>query len=98
MSEIQIIKKVMAKTSSGALLANDCITHFIDSALPFGGVGECMAVKPTSSNNTHHPSDLQDLYCLYKLAPHLFLPQVTVVWVATVAATALISSVTFAAA
>ncbi|KAM4565937.1 aldehyde dehydrogenase family 3 member A2-like [Odontesthes bonariensis] len=35
----KIIKRVMAETSSGALLANDCIAHFIESALPFGGVG-----------------------------------------------------------
>ncbi|XP_041851558.1 aldehyde dehydrogenase family 3 member A2-like isoform X2 [Melanotaenia boesemani] len=34
-----LIHRVIAETSSGALLANDCIVHFIDSALPFGGVG-----------------------------------------------------------
>lgn len=35
----KLIKKVIAETSSGALLANDCLVHFTVSALPFGGVG-----------------------------------------------------------
>ncbi|XP_013856315.1 fatty aldehyde dehydrogenase [Austrofundulus limnaeus] len=35
----KLIKRMLAETSSGALLANDCLVHFIDSALPFGGVG-----------------------------------------------------------
>ncbi|KAG7233545.1 hypothetical protein INR49_006873 [Caranx melampygus] len=38
-SDIQLIKRVIAETSSGALLANDCLVHFTVSALPFGGVG-----------------------------------------------------------
>lgn len=28
------------ETSSGGLLANDCLVHFSVSSLPFGGVGE----------------------------------------------------------
>ena len=36
----QLIKRVIAETSSGALLANDCLVHFTVSDLPFGGVGE----------------------------------------------------------
>lgn len=36
----QLIKRVIAETSSGALLANDCLVHYTVSALPFGGVGE----------------------------------------------------------
>uniref|UniRef100_A0A8C6L6G7 Aldehyde dehydrogenase family 3 member A2 n=1 Tax=Nothobranchius furzeri TaxID=105023 RepID=A0A8C6L6G7_NOTFU len=36
----KLIQRVMSETSSGALLANDCMVHFIDNALPFGGVGE----------------------------------------------------------
>uniref|UniRef100_A0A3B5LA38 Aldehyde dehydrogenase n=1 Tax=Xiphophorus couchianus TaxID=32473 RepID=A0A3B5LA38_9TELE len=36
---VKLIEKVLAETSSGALVANDCIVHFLDSALPFGGVG-----------------------------------------------------------
>uniref|UniRef100_A0A3B3VCM0 aldehyde dehydrogenase (NAD(+)) n=1 Tax=Poecilia latipinna TaxID=48699 RepID=A0A3B3VCM0_9TELE len=28
-----------AEMSSGALVANDCIVRFLDSTLPFGGVG-----------------------------------------------------------
>lgn len=39
----QLIKRVIAETSSGALLANDCLVHFTVSALPFGGVGKCAA-------------------------------------------------------
>ncbi|XP_047451108.1 aldehyde dehydrogenase family 3 member A2-like [Mugil cephalus] len=35
----KLIKKVIAETSSGALLANDTLVHFTVSALPFGGVG-----------------------------------------------------------
>ncbi|KAM9732797.1 aldehyde dehydrogenase, dimeric NADP-preferring-like [Menidia menidia] len=35
----KLIKRVIAETSSGALLANDCIVHFLESSLPFGGVG-----------------------------------------------------------
>lgn len=36
----QLIRRVIAETSSGALLANDCLVHFTVNALPFGGVGE----------------------------------------------------------
>lgn len=28
------------ETSSGGLVANDCLVHFSVSSLPFGGVGE----------------------------------------------------------
>ncbi|KAJ8342240.1 hypothetical protein SKAU_G00321680 [Synaphobranchus kaupii] len=35
----QLIKRVISETSSGGLLANDCLVHFSVSALPFGGVG-----------------------------------------------------------
>ncbi|XP_049911929.1 aldehyde dehydrogenase family 3 member A2-like isoform X2 [Epinephelus moara] len=35
----KLIKRMIAETSSGALLANDCLVHFTVSALPFGGVG-----------------------------------------------------------
>ncbi|KAM9318397.1 aldehyde dehydrogenase family 3 member A2-like isoform 1-T2 [Pholidichthys leucotaenia] len=35
----RIIKRVIAETSSGALLANDCLVHYTVTALPFGGVG-----------------------------------------------------------
>jgi acyl-CoA reductase-like NAD-dependent aldehyde dehydrogenase len=30
---------VRRKTHSGGFVANDCVMHFVDSALPFGGVG-----------------------------------------------------------
>ncbi|XP_029373150.1 LOW QUALITY PROTEIN: fatty aldehyde dehydrogenase-like [Echeneis naucrates] len=35
----KLIKRVIAETSSGALLANDCLVHYTISELPFGGVG-----------------------------------------------------------
>ncbi|XP_068601209.1 aldehyde dehydrogenase family 3 member A2-like [Brachionichthys hirsutus] len=35
----KLIKRMIADTSSGALLANDCLVHFTVTALPFGGVG-----------------------------------------------------------
>uniref|UniRef100_A0A6Q2XXH3 Aldehyde dehydrogenase n=1 Tax=Esox lucius TaxID=8010 RepID=A0A6Q2XXH3_ESOLU len=35
----KVIKKVIAETSSGGVLANDCLVHYSVSALPFGGVG-----------------------------------------------------------
>ncbi|XP_068172778.1 aldehyde dehydrogenase family 3 member A2-like isoform X1 [Antennarius striatus] len=38
-SDSQLIRRMVADTSSGALLANDCLVHFTVSALPFGGVG-----------------------------------------------------------
>lgn len=31
---------MMLETSSGALLANDCLVHYTVSDLPFGGVGK----------------------------------------------------------
>ncbi|TTO95309.1 Fatty aldehyde dehydrogenase [Bagarius yarrelli] len=38
-SNKKVIKKMMMETSSGALLANDCLVHYSISDLPFGGVG-----------------------------------------------------------
>lgn len=38
-SSKKVIKQMISETSSGALLANDCIVHFTLSDLPFGGVG-----------------------------------------------------------
>ncbi|XP_028321354.1 fatty aldehyde dehydrogenase-like [Gouania willdenowi] len=35
----KVIRRVQDETSSGALLANDCLVHFTIPALPFGGVG-----------------------------------------------------------
>ncbi|KAJ7995102.1 hypothetical protein DPEC_G00241090 [Dallia pectoralis] len=35
----KLIMRMIAETSSGALVANDCLVHFTVSALPFGGVG-----------------------------------------------------------
>nr|AAI52641.1 Aldh3a2 protein [Danio rerio] len=38
-SSKKVIKQMISETSSGALLANDCMVHFTLSDLPFGGVG-----------------------------------------------------------
>ncbi|KAL4647178.1 fatty aldehyde dehydrogenase-like [Arapaima gigas] len=38
-SNKKLIKRMIAETSSGGVLANDCLVHFTVSALPFGGVG-----------------------------------------------------------
>ncbi|XP_037125816.1 aldehyde dehydrogenase family 3 member A2b [Syngnathus acus] len=35
----KVIKKMRDETSSGGLLANDCLVHFSVNSLPFGGVG-----------------------------------------------------------
>ncbi|XP_030633058.1 aldehyde dehydrogenase family 3 member A2a [Chanos chanos] len=38
-SNQKVIKQMISQTSSGALLANDCLVHYTISDLPFGGVG-----------------------------------------------------------
>ncbi|XP_051522167.1 aldehyde dehydrogenase family 3 member A2a [Myxocyprinus asiaticus] len=38
-SSNKVIKQMISETSSGALIANDCLVHFTISDLPFGGVG-----------------------------------------------------------
>uniref|UniRef100_A0A3B5A7E5 Aldehyde dehydrogenase family 3 member A2 n=1 Tax=Stegastes partitus TaxID=144197 RepID=A0A3B5A7E5_9TELE len=58
-SDKKMIKRVIAETSSGALLANDCLIHYTISSLPFGGVGECMAVSPSSGCGIYSPFHLQ---------------------------------------
>ncbi|CAL8365377.1 unnamed protein product [Lota lota] len=35
----KLIKRLIEETSSGAVLANDCLVHYSVSSLPFGGVG-----------------------------------------------------------
>ncbi|KAG9265768.1 fatty aldehyde dehydrogenase-like [Astyanax mexicanus] len=35
----KLIQRMIAETSSGGVLANDCLVHFSVSSLPFGGVG-----------------------------------------------------------
>lgn len=37
---LQIIKRMIAETSSGGVTANDVLMHFTLPSLPFGGVGE----------------------------------------------------------
>uniref|UniRef100_A0A673IXP4 Aldehyde dehydrogenase family 3 member A2 n=1 Tax=Sinocyclocheilus rhinocerous TaxID=307959 RepID=A0A673IXP4_9TELE len=39
-SDNKLIKRLIAETSSGGVLANDCLMHFSVTSLPFGGVGE----------------------------------------------------------
>ena len=36
----QLINRLIEETSSGAVLANDCLVHYSVSSLPFGGVGK----------------------------------------------------------
>ncbi|XP_067866771.1 aldehyde dehydrogenase, dimeric NADP-preferring-like [Heterodontus francisci] len=36
----KLIKKMIAKTSSGGVTANDCLIHYTVDTLPFGGVGK----------------------------------------------------------
>ncbi|KAK3555130.1 hypothetical protein QTP86_010008 [Hemibagrus guttatus] len=38
-SDNKLIKRMISETSSGGVLANDCLVHFSVSSLPFGGVG-----------------------------------------------------------
>lgn len=38
-SNKKVISQMISETSSGALLANDCLVHYTISDLPFGGVG-----------------------------------------------------------
>ncbi|XP_062408298.1 aldehyde dehydrogenase family 3 member A2-like [Sardina pilchardus] len=38
-SNDKLIRRMISETSSGALLANDCLVHYTISDLPFGGVG-----------------------------------------------------------
>lgn len=37
---VKVIQKMLSSTSSGAMVANDCLIHYSVSSLPFGGVGE----------------------------------------------------------
>lgn len=37
---LQVVKKVIAETSSGGVTANDVIVHISVHSLPYGGVGE----------------------------------------------------------
>uniref|UniRef100_A0A8C9W7Q3 Aldehyde dehydrogenase family 3 member A2 n=1 Tax=Scleropages formosus TaxID=113540 RepID=A0A8C9W7Q3_SCLFO len=39
-SKKQVIKKMMAETSSGGVMVNDVVMHYTVSSLPFGGVGK----------------------------------------------------------
>ncbi|TRY57293.1 hypothetical protein DNTS_008886 [Danionella cerebrum] len=38
-SDSKLINRMIAETSSGGVLANDCLIHFSVNSLPFGGVG-----------------------------------------------------------
>lgn len=44
---LQVIKKMIAETSSGGVTANDVIIHLSVHSLPFGGVGESRAELTT---------------------------------------------------
>ncbi|XP_077360930.1 aldehyde dehydrogenase family 3 member A2b [Festucalex cinctus] len=53
----EVIKKMRDETSSGGLLANDCLVHFSVNSLPFGGVGNsgmgCYHGKHTFDQLSH---------------------------------------------
>ena len=40
MGLLQVIKKMIAETSSGGVTANDVVVHITVHSLPYGGVGE----------------------------------------------------------
>ncbi|KAI1893313.1 hypothetical protein AGOR_G00122430 [Albula goreensis] len=56
-SSNRLIKRIITETSSGGVLANDCIMHFTITALPFGGVGNsgmgCYHGKHTFDQLSH---------------------------------------------
>uniref|UniRef100_A0A672HJU1 Aldehyde dehydrogenase n=1 Tax=Salarias fasciatus TaxID=181472 RepID=A0A672HJU1_SALFA len=58
----KLIKKMRDETSSGGLLANDCLVHYSVNSLPFGGVGNsgmgCYHGKFTFDQLSHHRSCL----------------------------------------
>lgn len=79
---------MISETSSGALLANDCLVHYTISDLPFGGVGEKFPLC------AFHRLILSLLYTSIDLPcfkPILVICQATVAWDATMANTPLIS-------
>ncbi|XP_077597367.1 aldehyde dehydrogenase family 3 member A2-like [Stigmatopora nigra] len=55
--DTKVIKKMRDETSSGGLLANDCLVHYSVSSLPFGGVGNsgmgCYHGKHTFDQLSH---------------------------------------------
>lgn len=57
---VQVIKKMIAETSSGGVTANDVIVHITLHSLPFGGVGESGAelaasLPPSGAPRVGHP-------------------------------------------
>ncbi|KPP61653.1 aldehyde dehydrogenase, dimeric NADP-preferring-like [Scleropages formosus] len=59
-SKKQVIKKMMAETSSGGVMVNDVVMHYTVSSLPFGGVGNsgmgAYHGKHTFDQLSHHRS------------------------------------------
>ncbi|XP_051902371.1 aldehyde dehydrogenase family 3 member A2b isoform X2 [Hippocampus zosterae] len=55
--DAKVIQKMREETSSGGLLANDCLVHYSVSSLPFGGVGNsgmgCYHGKHTFDRLSH---------------------------------------------
>jgi hypothetical protein len=52
---MQVIKKMIAETSSGGVTANDVIVHITVHSLPFGGVGESGAELTAHMPPSRHP-------------------------------------------
>lgn len=73
---------MITETSSGALLANDCLVHATVSALPFGGVGECVSLRDKAA--------VFVCFGLFLAESPLtsVSPQVTAVWAVTKGGTA----------
>lgn len=81
-SALKVINRMRDETSSGGLLANDCLVHFSISSLPFGGVGESLrrlGIREERRLHTHGPGSDSSLV------------QETVGWAATTASSALTS-------
>ena len=53
---LQVIKKMIAETSSGGVTANDVIVHISVHSLPYGGVGESGAELTAHLPRTDAPS------------------------------------------
>lgn len=89
----QLIRRVITETSSGALLANDCLVHATVSALPFGGVGECVSLRDKATVFVCF-----GFFFLAESPLTSVSPQVTAVWAVTKGGTASIGWATCEAA
>uniref|UniRef100_A0A452UAS2 Aldehyde dehydrogenase domain-containing protein n=1 Tax=Ursus maritimus TaxID=29073 RepID=A0A452UAS2_URSMA len=61
----QVVKRVLAQTSSGGFCGNDGFMHMTLASLPFGGVGRCRLGPPCP----HPPSSSGQLYIPWASLP-----------------------------